>query len=101
MSAILRVHGICKRYELSKIDRELVALDNVSFELEKGETQGIIELSLKPQPCHNRNKLRGIHLICLLKAHRMFILQSFQLYHRNQRSGHGSFGSDETYLHSC
>jgi methyl coenzyme M reductase system subunit A2 len=45
MSALLRVQGICKRYELSKIGRELVALDNVSFELDKGETLGIIGMS--------------------------------------------------------
>jgi methyl coenzyme M reductase system subunit A2 len=42
MGAILRVQGLCKRYELSKIGKELVALDNVSFEVEKGETLGII-----------------------------------------------------------
>ncbi|MDI6810455.1 MAG: ATP-binding cassette domain-containing protein, partial [archaeon] len=42
MGAILRVQGLCKRYELSTIGRELVALDNVSFEVEKGETLGII-----------------------------------------------------------
>lgn len=45
MSAILRVHGLCKRYELSKIDRDLVALDDVSFKLEKGETLGVIGMS--------------------------------------------------------
>ena len=38
----MRVQGLCKRYELSKIGKELVALDNVSFEVEKGETLGII-----------------------------------------------------------
>ena len=42
MGAILRVQGLCKRYELSKEGRELVALDNVSFEVEEGETVGII-----------------------------------------------------------
>ncbi len=45
MSVILRVHGLCKRYELSKIDRDLVALDDVSFKLEKGETLGVIGMS--------------------------------------------------------
>ena len=42
MGALLRVQGLCKRYELSNIGKELVALDNVSFEIEKGETLGII-----------------------------------------------------------
>jgi len=42
MGAILRVQGLCKRYELSKLGKELVALDKVSFEVEKGETLGII-----------------------------------------------------------
>ncbi|MBA5942230.1 MAG: ABC transporter ATP-binding protein [Methanophagales archaeon] len=42
MEKLLRVQGICKRYELSNIDKELVALDNVSFEIKKGETLGII-----------------------------------------------------------
>jgi methyl coenzyme M reductase system subunit A2 len=42
MGALLRVQGLCKRYELSNIGKELVALDNVSFEMEKGETLGII-----------------------------------------------------------
>ncbi len=42
MGAILRVQGLCKRYELSNIGKELVALDNVSFEMENGETLGII-----------------------------------------------------------
>jgi len=42
MGATLRVQGLCKRYELSKIGKELVALDDVSFEVEKGETLGII-----------------------------------------------------------
>ena len=45
MGAILRVHGLCKRYELSTIGKELVALDNVSFEVEEGETLGIIGMS--------------------------------------------------------
>ena len=42
MGALLRVHELCKRYELSNIEKELVALDNVSFEIGKGETLGII-----------------------------------------------------------
>jgi len=42
MGALLRIQGLCKRYELSNIGKELVALDNVSFEVEKGETLGII-----------------------------------------------------------
>lgn len=42
MEKLLRVQGICKRYELSNVDKELVALDNVSFEIKKGETLGII-----------------------------------------------------------
>ncbi|RZN44292.1 MAG: ABC transporter ATP-binding protein [Methanophagales archaeon ANME-1-THS] len=42
MGAILRVQGLCKRYELAKVGRELVALDKVSFEVKKGETVGII-----------------------------------------------------------
>ncbi|MBN1762933.1 MAG: ABC transporter ATP-binding protein [Methanomicrobia archaeon] len=42
MGALLRIQGLCKRYELSNIGKELVALDNVSFEMEKGETLGII-----------------------------------------------------------
>ena len=42
MGILLRVQGICKRYELANVGKELVALDNVSFEIEKGETLGII-----------------------------------------------------------
>ena len=42
MGELLRVQGLCKRYNLSNVGRELVALDNVSFEIEKGETLGII-----------------------------------------------------------
>lgn len=42
MGALMRVRGICKRYELSNIDKEVVALDNVSFDIERGETLGII-----------------------------------------------------------
>ncbi len=42
MGATLQVHGLCKRYELSEIGKELVALDDVSFKVEKGETLGII-----------------------------------------------------------
>lgn len=42
MEAILRVQGLCKRFALSKDGQELVALDNVSFEVGKGETVGII-----------------------------------------------------------
>jgi methyl coenzyme M reductase system subunit A2 len=42
MGALLRVHGLCKRYTLSNVEKELVALDNVSFELNEGETVGII-----------------------------------------------------------
>lgn len=42
MGAILRVQGLCKRYDLSSIGKELVALDDVSFEMENGETLGII-----------------------------------------------------------
>ncbi len=42
MGAILRVQGLCKRYELSTIGKKLVALDDVSFEVAKGETLGII-----------------------------------------------------------
>ena len=38
----MRVQGLCKRYELSNVDKELVALDNVSFDLKRGETLGII-----------------------------------------------------------
>jgi len=42
MGATLQVQGLCKRYELSKIGKELVALDDVSFKVEEGETLGII-----------------------------------------------------------
>ena len=42
MGSLMRVRGICKRYELSNIDKEVVALDNVSFDIERGETLGII-----------------------------------------------------------
>jgi methyl coenzyme M reductase system subunit A2 len=42
MGTLLRVHGLCKRYTLSNVEKELVALDNVSFELNEGETVGII-----------------------------------------------------------
>ncbi|NQE06194.1 putative ABC transporter ATP-binding protein [ANME-1 cluster archaeon GoMg1] len=42
MGATLQVQGLCKRYELSKIGKELVALDDVSFKIEEGETLGII-----------------------------------------------------------
>jgi len=42
MGALMRIQGICKRYELSNLDKELVALDNVSFDIERGETLGII-----------------------------------------------------------
>jgi len=42
MGELLRVQGLCKRYELANVGKELVALDNVSFEIEKGETLGII-----------------------------------------------------------
>jgi methyl coenzyme M reductase system subunit A2 len=42
MGALLRVHGLCKRYTLSNVEKELVALDNISFELNEGETVGII-----------------------------------------------------------
>jgi methyl coenzyme M reductase system subunit A2 len=42
MGALLRVQGLCKRYTLSNVEKELVALDNVSFELNEGETVGII-----------------------------------------------------------
>ncbi|MBN1455755.1 MAG: ABC transporter ATP-binding protein, partial [Methanomicrobia archaeon] len=42
MGALLRVQGLCKRYTLSNVETELVALDNVSFELNEGETVGII-----------------------------------------------------------
>lgn len=42
METLLHVQGLCKRYELSNVGKELVALDNVSFDIEKGETLGII-----------------------------------------------------------
>ena len=42
MGAILQVQGLCKRYDLSKIGKELVVLDDVSFKIEQGETLGII-----------------------------------------------------------
>ena len=42
MGSLMRVREICKRYELSNIDKEVVALDNVSFDIERGETLGII-----------------------------------------------------------
>ncbi|RJS75329.1 ATP-binding cassette domain-containing protein, partial [Methanophagales archaeon] len=42
MGTTLQVQGLCKRYELSKIGKELVALDDVSFKVEEGETLGII-----------------------------------------------------------
>jgi methyl coenzyme M reductase system subunit A2 len=42
MGELLRVQGLCKRYELANLGKELVALDDVSFEIEKGETLGII-----------------------------------------------------------
>ena len=42
MGTTLQVQGLCKRYELSKIGKELVALDDVSFKIEEGETLGII-----------------------------------------------------------
>jgi len=42
MGEALRVKGLSKQYELSKIGKKLVALDDISFEVEKGETLGII-----------------------------------------------------------
>ncbi|MBK5191016.1 MAG: ATP-binding cassette domain-containing protein, partial [Methanosarcinales archaeon] len=42
MGALMRIQGICKRYKLANLGKELVALDDVSFEIEKGETLGII-----------------------------------------------------------
>ncbi len=42
MGETLRVEGLCKRYKLPEIDKEVVALDNVSFKIDNGETLGII-----------------------------------------------------------
>jgi methyl coenzyme M reductase system subunit A2 len=42
MGEIVRVDGLCKRYELPEIGKEVVALDNVSFEIGKGEVLGVI-----------------------------------------------------------
>ncbi|MFV9677911.1 MAG: ATP-binding cassette domain-containing protein, partial [Methanosarcinales archaeon] len=42
MSETLRVDGLCKKYKLPEIGIDVVALDNVSFNIEKGETLGII-----------------------------------------------------------
>lgn len=42
MGEIVRVDGLCKRYELPEISKEVVALDNVSFEIGKGEVLGVI-----------------------------------------------------------
>jgi methyl coenzyme M reductase system subunit A2 len=42
MGEIVHVDGLCKRYELPEIGKEIVALDNVSFEIGKGEVLGVI-----------------------------------------------------------
>ena len=42
MGEIVRVNGLCKRFELPEIGKEVVALDNVSFEIGKGEVLGVI-----------------------------------------------------------
>lgn len=42
MGEIVRVDRLCKRYELPEIGKEVVALDNVSFEIGKGEVLGVI-----------------------------------------------------------
>ena len=42
MSETLRVDGLCKKYKLPEIGIDVVALDDVSFNIEKGETLGII-----------------------------------------------------------
>ena len=39
---ILNVEGLCKTYKLEEIGKEVVALDDVSFKLDKGEVLGII-----------------------------------------------------------
>lgn len=36
MVEILNVEGLCKTYKLEEIGKEIVALDNVSFKLDKG-----------------------------------------------------------------
>ncbi|HID20383.1 MAG TPA: ABC transporter ATP-binding protein [Methanophagales archaeon] len=42
MEGIVRVDRLCKRYDLPEIGKEVVALDNVSFEIGKGEVLGVI-----------------------------------------------------------
>ncbi len=42
MGETLRVEGLSKTYKLPEIGKEVVALDNVSFKIEKGETLGVI-----------------------------------------------------------
>ncbi len=38
----MRVEGLCKTYKLAEIGREVIALDDVSFSLDRGEILGII-----------------------------------------------------------
>ncbi len=42
MTEILRAEGLCKTYKLEEIGKDVVALDDVSFKLDKGEILGII-----------------------------------------------------------
>ncbi|MCW7071679.1 MAG: ATP-binding cassette domain-containing protein [Methanophagales archaeon] len=42
MDEVVSVEGLCKRYKLPKIGKEVVALDKVSFKIGKGEVLGVI-----------------------------------------------------------